>query len=116
VALWLVIDPCVNFGRVYCDFLVYIFDSSIFLRHQTMDKVQKYNSFNAYRILVVKTLGKQNEMDLRLLGCEVDETGSGSCPVADSGVEPSNRYTRHHDYADELPNLLQSVRPQRKSA
>jgi phosphoenolpyruvate carboxylase len=23
--LWLVIDPCVNFGRVYCDFLVYIF-------------------------------------------------------------------------------------------
>jgi hypothetical protein len=20
VALWLVIDPCVNFGRVYCDF------------------------------------------------------------------------------------------------
>jgi hypothetical protein len=30
VALWLVIDPCVNFGRVYCDFLVYIFYSSIF--------------------------------------------------------------------------------------
>jgi hypothetical protein len=25
VALWLVIDPCVNFGCVYCDFLVYIF-------------------------------------------------------------------------------------------
>jgi hypothetical protein len=46
VALWLVIDPCVNFGRVYCDFLVYIFYSSIFLRHQTMDKVRKYNSFN----------------------------------------------------------------------
>jgi hypothetical protein len=30
VALWLVIDPCVNFGRVYCDFLVYTFYSSIF--------------------------------------------------------------------------------------
>jgi hypothetical protein len=26
VALWLVIEPCVNFGRVYCVFfLVYIF-------------------------------------------------------------------------------------------
>jgi hypothetical protein len=24
------LDPCVNFGRVYCDFLVYIFYSSIF--------------------------------------------------------------------------------------
>jgi hypothetical protein len=45
-ALWLVIDPCVNFGRVYCDFLVYIFYSSIFLKHQTMDNVQKYNSFH----------------------------------------------------------------------
>jgi drug/metabolite transporter superfamily protein YnfA len=30
VALWLVIDPCVNFGRVYCDFGIYIFNSSIF--------------------------------------------------------------------------------------
>jgi len=29
-------------------FLVYIFYSSIFLRHQTMDKVQKYNSFNSF--------------------------------------------------------------------
>jgi hypothetical protein len=29
VALWLVIDPCVNFGRVYCDFFG-IFYSSIF--------------------------------------------------------------------------------------
>jgi len=27
-------------------FGIYIFNSSIFLRHQTMDKVQKYNSFN----------------------------------------------------------------------
>jgi hypothetical protein len=46
VALWLVIDPCVNFGRVYCDFLVYIFLFLNFFRHQTMDEVQKYNSFN----------------------------------------------------------------------
>jgi hypothetical protein len=30
VALWLVIDPCVNFGRVYGDFLVYIFLPLIF--------------------------------------------------------------------------------------
>jgi hypothetical protein len=45
-ALWLVIDPCVNFGRVYCDFLVYIFLFLNFLRHQMVDKVQKYNSFN----------------------------------------------------------------------
>jgi hypothetical protein len=45
VALWLVIDLCVNFGRVYCNFLVYIFLFLNFLRHQTMDKVQKYNSF-----------------------------------------------------------------------
>jgi hypothetical protein len=27
-------------------FGIYIFNSSIFLRHQTMDEVQKYNSFN----------------------------------------------------------------------
>jgi hypothetical protein len=46
VALWLVIDPCVNFGRVYSDFLVYIFLFLNFLRHQTMDKARKYNSFN----------------------------------------------------------------------
>jgi hypothetical protein len=46
VVLWLVIDPCVNFGRVYCDLVgIYILFLN-FLRHQTMDKVQKYNSFN----------------------------------------------------------------------
>jgi hypothetical protein len=49
VTLWLVIDPCVIFcGRVYCDilsiFLVPQF--CLFLRHQTMDEVQKHNSFN----------------------------------------------------------------------
>jgi len=31
---------------VYCD-IWYIFLIPQFLRHQTMDKVQKYNSFNA---------------------------------------------------------------------
>jgi hypothetical protein len=46
VALWLVIDPCVNFGRVYCDFFGIHILFLNFLRHQTMDKVQKYNSFN----------------------------------------------------------------------
>jgi hypothetical protein len=48
LALWLIIDPCVNFGCVYCDFLVYIFLFLNFLRHQTMDKVQKYNSFKIF--------------------------------------------------------------------
>jgi hypothetical protein len=42
--------PWCEFWTVYCDFLVYIFYSSIFLRHQTMDKVQKYNSFNSSEI------------------------------------------------------------------
>jgi hypothetical protein len=57
VALWLVIDRCVNFGRVYCDFLVYIFLFLNFLRHQTMDKVQKYNSFNSLNMFVYDIQG-----------------------------------------------------------
>jgi hypothetical protein len=45
VSNWLLCDFC---GRVYCDILSIIFNSSIllFLRHQTMDKVQKHSSFN----------------------------------------------------------------------
>jgi hypothetical protein len=46
VALWLVIDPCVNFVDVRIVIFRYIFLIPQFLRHQTMDKVQKYNSFN----------------------------------------------------------------------
>jgi hypothetical protein len=42
-------DPCVIFcGRVYCDILpIFLIPQfCLFLRHQTMDKVQKHNSFN----------------------------------------------------------------------
>jgi hypothetical protein len=38
-----------------------------------------------------------SKMDLREIGCEVDGTGSGSCPMAgfgNSGVEPSGSATR----------------------
>jgi hypothetical protein len=38
-------DPCVNFVDVCI--VVYIFLIPQFLRHQTMDKVQKHNSFNS---------------------------------------------------------------------
>jgi hypothetical protein len=42
MALWLVIDPCVNFVNVcIVIFGIYILFLN-FLRHQTMDKVQKY--------------------------------------------------------------------------
>jgi hypothetical protein len=45
VSNWPLCEFC---GRVYCDILSIIFNSLIlfvFLRHQTMDKVQKHNSF-----------------------------------------------------------------------
>jgi hypothetical protein len=42
VSNWPLCEFC---GRVYCDIL-YIFLIPQFLRHQTMDKVQKHNSFN----------------------------------------------------------------------
>jgi hypothetical protein len=61
VALWLVIDPCVNFGRVYCDFWYIYFIPQFFLRHQTMDKVQKYNSFNT-----------NIKLNFREIGCNYD--------------------------------------------
>jgi len=42
----------VNFGRVYCDFFgIYILFLN-FLRHQTMDKVQKYNSFDIHHVYI----------------------------------------------------------------
>jgi hypothetical protein len=46
VALWLVIDPCVNFVDVCIVIFGIHFEFLNFLRHQTMDKVQKHNSFN----------------------------------------------------------------------
>jgi len=59
VALWLVIDPCVNFVDVcIVIFGIYIFLFLNFLRHQTMDKAQKYNSFSVKIVKLKVSKGK----------------------------------------------------------